>query len=155
IVLLSFSTSRGVYVLQHMHRGLLEVSLPQDAWRDAMHWIGRQPINVYVLTDPGHADRYGSSVRVAAERDVLLEDVKDSAIAIYSRPLALQVVDRRRAIGDFGTLTAVQARALGERYGLNYLVTEATLPLPEAYRNDVFRIYALQPVDRASESRAR
>ena len=33
----------------------------------------------HVLADPGHAWKYGTSVRVSAERDVWLEDVKDSA----------------------------------------------------------------------------
>ena len=155
IALLSFSTARGIYILHHQHRDLMEVSLPHDAWLDAMNWIAKQPPDVYVLADPGHATMYGSSVRVASQRDVLLEDVKDSAIAIYSRPLAGQVVDRRRAIGTFSALTADKARALGQQYDLNYLVTTATLPLAEVYRNSRFRIYALQPVDRASESRAR
>ena len=61
----------------------------------------------------------------------------------------------RKALGNFTALTADKARALGERYGLNYLVTEGTLPLPEVYRNAMFRIYALQPVDRASGSTGR
>ena len=90
--------------------------------------------------------KYGTSVRVAAERDVLLEDVKDSAIAMYNRELAVRVVERRHALEDFTTLTAEEARALAERYDLNYLVTEATLALPEVYRNAQFRIYALKPV---------
>ena len=52
----------------------------------------------------------------------------------------------RHALEDFTTLTAEEARALAERYDLNYLVTEATLALPEVYRNAQFRIYALKPV---------
>jgi hypothetical protein len=53
------------------------------------------------------------------------------------------VVDRTAAIGDFGAMTAGQARALARRYGLDYLVTEADLPLPLAYRNTRFRVYAI------------
>jgi hypothetical protein len=74
---------------------------------------------------------------------VLLEEVKDSALAIYSRDVAERVVDRTAAIGDFGAMTAEQARALARRYDLDYLVTEADLPLPILYRNDRFRVYAL------------
>ena len=135
---------------EHAERRLFEVSLPDSPWLDAMHWIGRQPIDVHVLADPGHAYKYGASVRVAAGRDVLLEDDKDSADAMYSRPIAARVVDRRRALGDFSSLTVDRVRDLARRYNLTYLVTESTLPLPEAYRNERFRIYALQPAGPAS-----
>jgi hypothetical protein len=96
-----------------------------------------------VLADPGHAWKYGSSVRVAARRDVLLEEVKDSAVAIYSREVATRVVDRTTGVGDFSRMTAARARELDRRYDLDYLVTEATLPLPLAYSNSRFRVYAL------------
>ena len=48
------------------------------------------------------------------------------------------------AVGDFGALTADTARDLARRYALDYLVTEADLPLPAAYANEQFRIYALR-----------
>ena len=144
ITLLLISTTRGIYVLQHTQRSLFQVSLPHDDWLDAMTWIARQPLDVHVLADPNHAELYGSSVRVAAQRDVLLEDGKDSAIAIYSRPVAERVVDRRHAVGDFTKLTAEKARALAARYDLTHLVTEAALPLPEMYRNRRFTIYGLR-----------
>jgi hypothetical protein len=69
---------------------------------------------------------------------------------MYSRAIAQRVVERRAALADFPALTAPAARALAERYDLNYLVTEATLPLPEAYRNSQFRIYALKPAGPSS-----
>ena len=144
IALLALSTARGVYVLERMHRNLFQVSLPADDWTDAMRWIARQPLDVHVLADPKHAELYGSSVRVAAQRDVLLEDGKDSAIAIYSRPIAVRVVERRHAVGDFTQLTGERARALAARYDLTYLVTEASLPLPAMYRNHRFTIYGLR-----------
>ena len=152
LVLIAASVARGGYVMlrEHAERQLFEVSLPDSPWLDAMHWIGRQPIDVHVLADPGHAYKYGASVRVAAGRDVLLEDDKDSAVAMYSRPIAARVVDRRRALGDFSSLTVDRVRDLARRYNLTYLVTESTLPLPEAYRNERFRIYALQPAGPAS-----
>jgi hypothetical protein len=97
-----------------------------------------------VLADPGHAWKYGTSVRASAGRDVLLEDVKDSALAIYSRDVATRVVERIAAIGDFSAMTPEHARDLARRYDLDYLVTEADLPLPLAYQNDQFRIYTLR-----------
>ena len=109
-----------------------------------MLWIKRQPIDVHVLADPGHAWKYNTSVRVAAERDVYLEEVKDSALAIYSRDVAQRVVERTGALGDFTALTAEHARDLAARYDLDYLVTTADLPLKVAYRNRQFRIYSLR-----------
>ena len=152
IVLLAASIARGTYIIQleHAERSLFQLSLPDTPWTDAMRWIARQPIDAHVLADPGHAFKYGSSVRVAAGRDVLLEDVKDSAIAMYNRDLAVRVVERRRAIGDFTRLTPEGARALAARYDLHYLVTEQPLDLPEVYRNAQFRIYALKPAGPAS-----
>lgn len=146
LALVAIASARGVYVMlrEHPERQLFQVSVADSPWVDAMRWLGRQPIDVHVLADPGHAFKYGVSVRVAAGRDVLLEDDKDSAIAMYSRPIAERVVDRRRALQDFPLLTAAQARSLAERYDLDYLVTEAALPLPEVYRNSRFRIYALK-----------
>jgi hypothetical protein len=103
-----------------------------------------------VLADPGHAWKYGASVRVSAGRDVLLEDVKDSAIAIYSRDVAMRYLERTAAIGDFGQLNPQTARALAAKYDLDYLVAESDLDLPVVYRNSQFRIYALGPGDGGS-----
>jgi len=110
-----------------------------------MHWIARQPLDVHVAAAANHAFKYGVSVRVAACRDVLLEDDKDSAVAMYSRAIAERVVERRKALADFSSLTAESARELAMRFGVDYLVTESTLPLREVYRNTQFRIYALKP----------
>jgi hypothetical protein len=98
-----------------------------------------------VLADPGHSWKFGTSVRVSAERDVFLEDVKDSALAIYSRSVAARVVERSTAIGDFSQLTPDRALALASQYDLDVLVTVADLDLPVVYRNAQFRIYSLQP----------
>ena len=111
-----------------------------------MRWLARRPVNAHVLADPGHAWKYGTSVRVAAARDVFLEDVKDSAIAIYSRDVAQRVVERTAAIGDFGALSADRARALAGQYDLDYLVTEGTIALPVVYQNLQFRIYELRAI---------
>ena len=109
-----------------------------------MDWLRAQPLGVHVLADPGHAWRYGSSVRIAAARDVFLEEVKDAAVGMYSRDVAMRVLTRTRAIDDFTALTPSRARALAREYDIDYLVTEATLDLPVAYANEKFRIYRLR-----------
>jgi len=154
LVLLTVSAARASYIMwsEHAERRLFAVSLVSSPspWMDAMHWIAAQPLNVHVAAAPDHAFRYGVSVRVAACRDVLLEDDKDSAVAMYSRPIAQRIVERRKALADFSSLTAASALELGTRFGVDYLVTEAALPLREAYRNSQFRIYALKPAGPAS-----
>jgi hypothetical protein len=138
--------ARGSYVMFFEKAGAppVRVDLPRDAWRDAMDWLRGQPVDVHVLADPGHAWRYASSVRIAAGRDVFLEEVKDAAIGMYSRDIAMRVLARTRAIGDFPQLTAERARLLAGEYDIDYLVTEATLQLPVAYENGGFRIYRLR-----------
>jgi hypothetical protein len=152
LVLLAASAARATYIMwsEHPERALFQMSLPSSPWMDAMHWLAGQPLNVQVMAPPDHAFRYGVSVRVGAGRDVLLEDFKDSADAMYSRPLAERTVERRKALADFASLTAVSAHTLAARYGVDFLVTEGTLALPEVYRNSQFRIYALKPAGPAS-----
>ena len=145
-ILVAVSVSRGAFVMlaERPDRPLFALHLPETPWDDAMRWLSRQPLRTHVFADPGHAWKYGTSVRVSAGRDVMIEEVKDSAIAIYSRDVAARVVERTAAIGDFTALTAPQALDLARRYDLDYLVTQAELPLPEAYRNTQFRIYSLR-----------
>jgi len=147
VVLLAVSGARATYIMwsEHAERRLFQLSLAPSPWMDAMHWIAGQPLNVHVVAAPDHAFKYGVSVRVAACRDVLLEDDKDSAVAMYSRPIAERVVERRKALADFSSLTAAAALELATRFGVDYLVTEAELPLREVYRNRQLRIYALKP----------
>ena len=146
VTLVAVSAARGTYIMlvEQPDRALFAIRLPESPWEDAMQWIARQPRDVHVLADPGHAWKYGTSVRVSAARDVLLEEVKDSALAIYSREVAVRFVERTTALGDFSALDADHALDLARRYDLDYLVTEAELPLPLTYRNEQFRIYSLQ-----------
>lgn len=152
LVLLTASVARATYIMwsEHPERSLFQVSLPASPWMDAMHWVAGQPLNVQIMAAPDHAFRYGVSVRVAGRHDVLLEDFKDSADAMYSRDIAERTIDRRNALADFGVLTAAAAQSLAARFDVDYLVTEATLPLREVYRNRQFRIYALKPAGPAS-----
>jgi hypothetical protein len=146
VLLVAASAARGTYVMlvERPERTLFAVRLPDSPWEGAMRWLAAQPPGIHVLADPGHAWKHGTSVRVSAQRDVLLEEVKDSAIAIYSRDVAVRVLERTAAVGDFGALSAERARDLARRYDLDYLVTDADLPLPQAYRNAQFRIYHLK-----------
>jgi hypothetical protein len=112
-----------------------------------MQWIAAQPIDAHVLAESGHAWRYGTSVRVSGRRDVFLEETKDAAIAIYSREVAVRVVERMRAFNGIrlSQLQTDDVRELAERYGLTYVVTEGHLQLPLMFENRRFRIYALPP----------
>lgn len=147
VALVAFATARGLYGLrvEHPERRLFSFSLEASPWHDAMRWIAAQPAGVHVLADPGHAWKYGTSVRVSAARDVFLEDVKDAAMAIYSRDVAMRVLERGRALQDFDRLDAAQFRALARRYDLDYLVTAAAVDgLPVAYRNERFTVFSLR-----------
>jgi hypothetical protein len=110
-----------------------------------MRWLKTRPIDAHVLADPGHAWKYGTSVRTSAERDVFIEEVKDSAVAIYSRDVARRVTERAGAAANFEHMTPERARDLARKYRLGYLVTETELSLPLAYRNSRFRVYELRP----------
>jgi hypothetical protein len=155
-VLIVAALARGVYIIgvEHRERGLFAVGLEETPWNDAMRWLSRQPIGVHVLADPDHAWKYGTSVRVSAGRDVFLESVKDEAIAMYSRPVAVRVVERLQAVGDFNTITAERVRQLTARYGLDYLVIDRPMPLPVAYRNGRFTVYQLGANGKLEETRS-
>jgi hypothetical protein len=145
ILLSTVSVARGAYIIlvEQADRPLVQLHLADTPWHDAMRWLRQQPIDVHVLADPGHAWRFGTSARVSGERDVFIEDVKDSAIAIYSRDVAARVVERLPMVTDFNGLTPDALRTLAARYDLDLLVTERDLPLPVAYRNARFVIYNL------------
>jgi hypothetical protein len=137
---------RGIYVVyvERTDRSAVELRLPESEWDTAMGWLRGTAPDAHVLADPGHAWKFGTSVRVSGERDVFLEEVKDSALAMYARDVALRVRERTAAAGDFSTLTAERARALAGQYDLDYLVTERPLDLPVAYRNARFTIHSLR-----------
>ena len=122
----SSASARGYYILrvEHDHR-LVAVHLPASDWQRMGAWIASNTApEAHLLADPDHVWSAGGSLRVIARRDVLLEGVKDAAIAIYSRDSALRVTERRHAIGDFNALTEARAKALADTYALDYLLTE-------------------------------
>jgi hypothetical protein len=150
IVLALVAVGRGWYVLkvEHPGRPLVELDLPADEWTDVAAWLRTHtPKDAQVLADPGHAFQYGVSLRVSAQRDVFLEDVKDAAIAFYERRIGLRVLERRAAwhaadADGNGIISAGdRLQDLTSRYDLSYVVTEQPLALPEAYRNARFHVY--------------
>jgi hypothetical protein len=141
------AVARGVVVWGAEHAGspIAQIGFPQDNWTDVMRWISTTPPHTHVLADPGHAWKYGSSVRVTGERDVYLEEVKDLALALYSRDVAVEALKRIADARDFDSMSPEQLRALAARYDLDLLVAERDVALPIAYRNAQFRVYVLQP----------
>lgn len=147
-VLVLASAGRGYYLLEVLQpeRTLARVELPPTSWVDAMTWLKAQPADWHVLADPGHAWKYGVSVRLAATKDTVLESVKDSAVSLYDRDIAARVAARTRDLIDFDLLTVARALALDATYDLDALVVERDhlLDLPVLYRNDQFVIYDLR-----------
>jgi hypothetical protein len=140
------SIVRGAYIklVEFPDRPVAQVAIGNDDWGRAMAWARATPTGSGWLADPGHAARYGTSVRVAAQRDVLVEAIKDGAVGMYDRATAMRTRERVEAVGDFTTLTAERARVLARRYDLDYLVTEESVDLPLAFESGAIRIYNLR-----------
>jgi hypothetical protein len=145
-VILALSATRGVYgcFLQFPDRRVLAIDLQHDDWREAMAWARTTDPGSGWLADPHHAAIYGSTVRAAGHRDVLIDLLKDPAIAMYDRPLAMRLADRERALAALPWDTPDGARALARRYGLDYLVIDRELALPLAHRSGSLFIYKLR-----------
>ena len=146
-VLCMASLARGYYVLNiEAGRPLVAWRLPDDDWMDAMNWIRTQPLDTNVLADPGHGWRYGASVRLAAQRDTVLEQIKDTALAMYDHDVALRVHERVEALAGFPDFTTQQIRDVGSRYQANVVVIERPrrLDLPVLHENARFTVYDLR-----------
>jgi hypothetical protein len=137
---------RGGYVMrvEFPDRPLFETEVPGD-WGRVAAWARDTPKDSGWLADPMHAARYGTSLRMAAARDVFVEGTKDAAIGMYDRAIAFRTHDRLRELGDFPALSLEQIRALAERYGLTYLVTEQPQSLPLAFEAGAIRVYRIRP----------
>jgi hypothetical protein len=146
VVLIVLSLARGSYSMfvQFPDRPIVDVDIKAGDWHDAMAWARTTDPGSGWLADPIHAALYGSSIRAAAYRDVLLERLKDRAIAMYDRPAALRVADRERALEALRWDTPDGARALARRYGLDYLIIDRELDLPLAHRSGALFIYRLR-----------
>jgi hypothetical protein len=144
-VLLIASLARGTYIMRVLFpdRPLAQVDVPDDDWGRVMRWARTGERSAGWLADPFHAAAYGTSVRVAGERDVFVEAIKDAALGMYDREIAMRTRDRMAALGEFSALTPARARELGEAYGLTYLVADRPLALPVAFASGPLRVYHL------------
>jgi hypothetical protein len=147
-VLAVASAARGYFLLEvnQPERRMVTVSLPSTPWNEAMTWLTTQPADWHVLADPDHAWKYGVSLRLAATKDTVLESVKDSALSLYDRDIALRVAARTRDLVDYDRLTTTRVARLDDTYDLDAVIVEThhLLDLPVLYRNAQFVIYDLR-----------
>jgi len=141
------AVARGTYVMfvEFPERRIAQVDVNSDDWGQAMAWARTTDRTSGWLASPDHAARYGTSIRVAAHRDVFVEAIKDGAVGMYDRDVALRTRDRVDELGDFPALTPDRARALARKYDLDYLVTEQALDLPQVFSAGKLRVYRLRP----------
>jgi hypothetical protein len=135
---------RGAYVMrvEFPSRRLFETAVPGDWGRVAL-WAQSTPKEAGWIADPMHAAHYGTSLRMAAARDVFVEGTKDAAIGMYDRTIAFRTRDRLRELGDISVLSVDQVLALGHEYGLSYFITEQQFPLPLAFEAGAIRVYRI------------
>jgi len=146
LVIALASVTRSAYIkfVRFPDRPIAEVGVPDNDWGRVMAWVRSTPHDTGWLAHPGHAVHYGTSLRVAGERDVFVEGIKDAAIGMYERDVAIRTRDRLEELRDFDTLTPDRARALGARYQLDFLVTVQPLELPVAFSSGPLRVYRLR-----------
>ena len=130
-------------IVEFPDRPLFEVGV-RGNWGQVAAWAQATPKNSGWLADPFHAVRYGTSLRMAAARDVFVEGTKDSAVGIYDRRVAIRTRDRLRALAEFSQLSAERARQLATEYELDYMVTEQDMRLPLAFQAGAIRVYRLR-----------
>lgn len=146
-IIIALTTARSAYVaaVRFPERSFAAIDIPDNDWGRVMAWArSSSAASSGWLADPVHAARYGTSLRVAGHRDVFVEEIKDTAIGMYSRPVAMRTRDRLQALGHFGDLDAARARALASEYELDYLVIDREMNLPLAYRSGELRVYRLR-----------
>lgn len=146
-LLASIAVARGAYVLHETGRPLAQLHPADGDWMEVMDWLQTQPSSWHVLADPGHAWKYGISVRAAALRDTPLEIGKDPAMAMYDRDLAMRVAERSAALGTFDAWSTPDVvRDVDARYDIDVFVdhTDRAFPFPVLFRNDSFVVYDLR-----------
>jgi hypothetical protein len=145
-IVIVLAIARGAYVMfvEFPDRRIVQATMTDNDWGRAMAWARGTDVRSGWLAHPGHAAKYGSSVRVAAMRDVFVEAIKDEAVGMYDRAVAMRTRDRVKTVGDFDAMTAKRALALAREYDLDYLITEQPLDLSEAFRSGPIRIYRLR-----------
>ena len=144
-VLLTLAAARGGYIMgvEFPDRPLAQIDVREDDWGRVMAWARDQGRTTAWLADPSHAAQHGTSVRVAAGRDVFVEAFKDAALGMYDRGVAFRTRDRVAAVGDFATLDEARARQLAAQHDLDFLVTESALSLPLMFEAGRLRVYRI------------
>ena len=145
LVLLSSLRSAYIKFVKFPERPVAQIDIPATDWGRAMAWARTTSHNSNWLAHPAHAVQYGSSLRVAGERDLFVEGIKDAAIGMYERDVAIRTRDRLLEIDDYDHMTDGRARELAAKYGLDFMVSEAALSLPIAYSSGSLRVYRLRP----------
>lgn len=138
------SLMRGTYVLYEADRPAVQLGIREDDWGAVMGFARTSDKSSGWIADPLHAVLYGTSVRVAGERDVYVESVKDAAIGMYSREVAFRTQERLVALGAFEGLTEERARDVAATYDMDYLVIDRPLDLPLAFTSGDLRVYRLR-----------
>jgi hypothetical protein len=145
ILLASGARSAYIKFVRFPERRVAQIRVPDTDWGRAMAWARATPRDSNWLAHPLHAVQYGSSLRVAGERDLFVEGIKDAAIGMYERDVAIRTRDRLLEVDDYDNMTAGRARELAAKYGLDFMVSEAALSLPIAYSSGSLRVYRLRP----------
>lgn len=145
ILLASGARSAYIKFVRFPERPIAQIRIPDTDWGRAMGWARATARDSNWLAHPAHAVQYGSSLRVAGERDLFVEGIKDAAIGMYERDVAIRTRDRLLEIDDYDNMTTGRARELAAKYGLDFMVSEAALSLPIAYSSGSLRVYRLRP----------
>lgn len=147
-ILAALAIGRGIFVLNETNRPLVQFHAAADAdWLETMAWLRTQPANWHVLADPGHAWKFGISLRAAAFRDTPLEFGKDPAMAMYDQALAQRVAQRTTLLADFDAWSSAgDVRRADEGLALDAFIDSTTrrFDLPVLFRNDGFVVYDLR-----------
>ena len=147
-IVVVLAVGRGVYTVRAggPDRHLVRLDIPDGDWARTMRWLRSQPSDWLVLAHPDHAWMYGTSVRVAASRDVVLESVKDRSISMYDRRVAERVAERLSVLARFAEMDTADARETGRHYHASVFIGANTqiLALPQLYANGSFTVYDLR-----------
>jgi hypothetical protein len=144
ILLLSIGRSTYIKFVRFPERPIVQVRVPDTDWGRAMAWARTTPRDSNWLAHPLHAIQYGSSLRVAGERDVFVEGIKDAAIGMYDRDVAIRTRDRLLELDGYEGMTVERVRALASKHGLDFMVSEEELALPIAFSSGPLRVYRLK-----------
>ena len=139
------SLARGAYIMHVEFPGRsLFGREPGGDWGRIAAWVRSTPKDSSWLADPLHAALYGTSLRMAAAHDVFVEGTKDAAIGMYNQNITLRTRDRLKRVALFTQMSADELRDVGRDYQLDYLISEAEMPMPLVHQSGPIRIYRLR-----------